>query len=115
MDRVGLLPKLHAAHIDAQKITFVGADGLPIASIPSEAPTGGELERDIELPRGTLTSLLLDLTQREHIRYRFSDSIAALAERDGGVDVRFKSGESDRFDIVVGTGLQFGKSGNDEE
>jgi phosphoglycerate dehydrogenase-like enzyme/2-polyprenyl-6-methoxyphenol hydroxylase-like FAD-dependent oxidoreductase len=102
MDRTGLLPKLRAAHIDAQKITFVGADGLPIASIPPEALTGGELGRDIELPRGTLTSLLFDLTQREHIRYRFSDSIAVLAERDGGVDVRFKSGESETFDIVVG-------------
>jgi 2-polyprenyl-6-methoxyphenol hydroxylase-like FAD-dependent oxidoreductase len=102
MDRMGLLPKLRAAHIDAQKITFVGADGLPIASLPPEVLTGGELGRDIELLRGTLTSLLVDLTQREHIRYRFSDSIAALEQRDGGVDVRFKSGASDRFDIVVG-------------
>ncbi len=102
VDRMGLLPKLRAAHIDAQKITFVGADGLPIASVPPEALTGGEAERDIELPRGTLTSLLFDLTQREHIQYRFSDSIAALEEHDGGVDVRFKSGESDRYDIVVG-------------
>jgi 2-polyprenyl-6-methoxyphenol hydroxylase-like FAD-dependent oxidoreductase len=102
MDRMGLLPKLQAAHIDSQKVTFVGADGLAIASIPPEVLTGGELGRDIELPRGTLTSLLFDLTQREHIRYRFSDSIAALEQREGGIDVRFKSGETDRFDIVVG-------------
>jgi D-isomer specific 2-hydroxyacid dehydrogenase, catalytic domain/D-isomer specific 2-hydroxyacid dehydrogenase, NAD binding domain len=52
MDRMGLLPKLQAAHIDAQKIAFVGADGLSIGSIPPEALTGGELGRDTELPQG---------------------------------------------------------------
>jgi 2-polyprenyl-6-methoxyphenol hydroxylase-like FAD-dependent oxidoreductase len=102
VERMGLLPKLQAAHIDAQKVTFLGANGQPIASIAPEALTGGEMGRDIELPRGALTSLLFDLTQREQIRYRFSDSIAALEERDGGVDVRFKSEAADRFDIVVG-------------
>ena len=101
VDRMGLLPKLREAHIDARRLTFVGVDGRPIASVPPEALSGGESGRDIELPRGALTSLLFGLTQREEIRYRFSDSIAALEQREGGIDVRFRSGESGRYDIVV--------------
>jgi 2-polyprenyl-6-methoxyphenol hydroxylase-like FAD-dependent oxidoreductase len=58
--------------------------------------------RHIELPRGALTALLYEQTQNGPIRYRFSDSIEALEDDGAGVDVRFKSGKHDRFDIVVG-------------
>jgi 2-polyprenyl-6-methoxyphenol hydroxylase-like FAD-dependent oxidoreductase len=105
VERMGLLPKLQSAHIDTRKLTFVDANGAPIAVIGPEA-LGGDSERDIELPRGALTSLLYELTRNEAIRYRFSDSIDALQDDGASVNVRFKngekSGEYDRFDIVVG-------------
>jgi 2-polyprenyl-6-methoxyphenol hydroxylase-like FAD-dependent oxidoreductase len=102
VERMGLLSQLQAAHIDTRKLTFVDADGAPIGVIRPEALTGGVSVRDIELPRGALTSLLYELTRDKPIRYRFSDSIDALEDDGDGVGVRFKSGEYGRFDIVIG-------------
>jgi 2-polyprenyl-6-methoxyphenol hydroxylase-like FAD-dependent oxidoreductase len=64
--------------------------------------TGGVSGRDIELPRGALTSSLYALTLDRAIRYRFNDSIDTLNDDGAGVDVRFKSGAQGRFDVVVG-------------
>jgi 2-polyprenyl-6-methoxyphenol hydroxylase-like FAD-dependent oxidoreductase len=102
VERMGLLGQLQAAHIDSRKLTFVDADGAPIGVVRPESLTGGVAGRDIELPRGALTSLLYDLTRDGAIRYRFGDSIDALQDDGAGVDVRFKSGAQDRFDIVIG-------------
>jgi 2-polyprenyl-6-methoxyphenol hydroxylase-like FAD-dependent oxidoreductase len=102
VERIGLLPQLQIAHIDTRKLTFVDANGAPISVINPEALSGGVSSRDIELPRGTLTSLLYEKTQNEAIRYQFNDSIDVLEDDGTGVSVRFKSGKQDRFDIVVG-------------
>jgi 2-polyprenyl-6-methoxyphenol hydroxylase-like FAD-dependent oxidoreductase len=102
VERMGLLPQLQAAHVDTRKLSFVDAKGAPIGVISPEAMAGGDSSRDIELPRGALTSLLYELTRNVAIRYRFSDSIEALEDNGDGVDVRFKSGNQGRFDIVVG-------------
>jgi 2-polyprenyl-6-methoxyphenol hydroxylase-like FAD-dependent oxidoreductase len=102
VEHMGLLPQLQAAHIDTRKLTFVDAVGAPIAVIGPEI-LGGHSGRDIELPRGALTSLLYGQTRNSAIRYRFSDSIEALQDDGAGVNVRFKNGDQDRFDIVVGT------------
>jgi 2-polyprenyl-6-methoxyphenol hydroxylase-like FAD-dependent oxidoreductase len=102
VERMGLLSQLQAAHIDTRKLTFADATGAPIAVLSPEALSGGVSGRDIELPRGALTSLLYEQTRNGAIRYRFSDSIDALEDDGVGVGIRFKNGERDRFDFVVG-------------
>jgi 2-polyprenyl-6-methoxyphenol hydroxylase-like FAD-dependent oxidoreductase len=102
VERMGVLPRLRAAHIDTRKLTFVDAGGTPIGVITPEALIGGVAGRDIELPRGALTSVLYDLTREREVRYRFGDSIEALEDDGAGVDVRFRSGAEQRFDIVIG-------------
>jgi 2-polyprenyl-6-methoxyphenol hydroxylase-like FAD-dependent oxidoreductase len=102
VERMELLPKLQAAHIDTRKLTFVDANGTPIAVVSPEGLSGGVSGRDIELPRGALSALLYEKARNEEIHYRFSDSIDALQDDGTGVDVHFKSGERARFDIVVG-------------
>jgi 2-polyprenyl-6-methoxyphenol hydroxylase-like FAD-dependent oxidoreductase len=102
VERMELLPKLQAAHIDTRKLTFVDADGAPIAAVSPEGLSGGVSGRDIELPRGALSALLYEKAQSAAIHYRFKDSIDALEDDGNKVDVQFKSGEQARFDIVVG-------------
>lgn len=102
VERVGLLSKLQAAHIDTRTLTFVDANGAPIAVLQPEALSGDISNRNIELPRGALTALLYERTHNGAIRYRFNDSIDTLDDDGASVSVRFKSGECDRFDIVVG-------------
>jgi 2-polyprenyl-6-methoxyphenol hydroxylase-like FAD-dependent oxidoreductase len=102
VERMGVLSQLRAAHVDTRKLRFADADGNPIATIAPEDLSGGVAGRDIELPRGALTSVLYDRTRDQEIRYRFDDSIDALKDDGAGVDVRFRSGAEQRFDIVIG-------------
>jgi len=102
VERMGLLPRLREAHINARRLTFVDENAATIAIIPPEAVTGGVAGRDIEVPRGVLTFLLFALTQNGAIRYRFNDSIDTLEDDGEGVTVRFKSGDAQRYDIVIG-------------
>jgi 2-polyprenyl-6-methoxyphenol hydroxylase-like FAD-dependent oxidoreductase len=102
VERMGALSQLRAAHVDTRKLQFVDADGNPIATIVPEQLAGGVTGRDIELPRGELTSVLYDLTRDREARYLFNDSIDALHDDGAGVDVRFRSGAEQRFDIVIG-------------
>jgi 2-polyprenyl-6-methoxyphenol hydroxylase-like FAD-dependent oxidoreductase len=102
VERMGVLSQLRAAHVDTRKLRFVDADGKPIATIVPEHLAGGVTGRHVELPRGALTSVLYDLTRDRRVRYRFSDSIDELHDDGAGVDVRFRSGAEQRFDIVIG-------------
>jgi 2-polyprenyl-6-methoxyphenol hydroxylase-like FAD-dependent oxidoreductase len=105
VERMGVLAQLRAAHIDTRKLTFVDADGNPIATVAPEDLAGGMGGRHIELPRGTLTSVLYDLTRDREIHYRFNESIDALEDDGAGVDVRFRSEAEQRFDIVIGAAV----------
>jgi 2-polyprenyl-6-methoxyphenol hydroxylase-like FAD-dependent oxidoreductase len=102
VERMGALSQLRTAHIDTRKLRFVDADGNPIATIVPEHLAGGVAGRDVELPRGELTSVLYNLTRDREVLYRFNDSIDALHDDGAGVDVRFRSGAEQRFDIVIG-------------
>lgn len=101
IDRMGLLKAVQAAHIESRTLTFVDADGKSIATISPYDLAANE-ERDVELPRGVLTTLFYDLTKTSAVRYRFDDSIETLEEDGTGVEVRFKSGEWKRYEVVIG-------------
>ena len=46
--------------------------------------------------------MLYGLTKDSAVRYRFKDSIEAFEDDGAGVDVRFTSGERQRYDVVIG-------------
>jgi 2-polyprenyl-6-methoxyphenol hydroxylase-like FAD-dependent oxidoreductase len=100
VDRMGILPALRAEHVATRQVTFVNAQGRPIACVNPEdfAPGGGD--RHVELARGALTSQLFDLI-RSKVKHRFGDAITSLTDGPNGVDVGFRSGASERFDLVV--------------
>ena len=59
----------------------------------------------MELARGALTAQLFELI-RPQVKHRFGDAVAQLSDGPDGVDVSFKSGARERFDLVVsGEGL----------
>ncbi|MEW1721006.1 FAD-dependent monooxygenase [Streptomyces sp. NPDC093109] len=99
--RMGLLPRLRAAHVDSREITFLDADGGRVASLPPEEITGGVEGRDLEVRRGDLADVLYD-TVREDVEFLFNDSIGTLHDHAGGVDVTFRNGARRTFDLVIG-------------
>jgi 2-polyprenyl-6-methoxyphenol hydroxylase-like FAD-dependent oxidoreductase len=102
VERMGLLPRVQAAHIDSRELRFVDVDDRIIGSISPYILTNNENGRDVELMRGTLTTLLYDLSKNQSICYRFDDSIETLDDDGMGVNVRFKSGDRHRYDLVIG-------------
>ncbi|MCZ9336727.1 NAD(P)-binding protein, partial [Streptomyces sp. TRM76130] len=94
--RMGLLPELRRAHVDTRRITFLDTDGSPIAALDAATAVGSDAERDLEVRRGDLAQGLYRLT-RDSVEYLFDDSIAALDDRGGHVDVTFRSGARRRF------------------
>ncbi|OYO29121.1 hypothetical protein [Janthinobacterium sp. PC23-8] len=99
---MGILPMLRNAHIQSRRITFLHPDGSVAGAIRPEELTGGDEQRDIELPRGDLTDILYGLTQDGSIRYQFNDSIASLSDDGTGVSVSVESGAAGYYDVVVG-------------
>jgi 2-polyprenyl-6-methoxyphenol hydroxylase-like FAD-dependent oxidoreductase len=101
IERMGFLPQINAAHIASRALTFVDAEGKAIGTIPIYDLTANQAA-DVELPRGELTTLLYGLTKTSRVRYRFEDWIEALEDDGAGVEVRFRGGERQRYDVVIG-------------
>jgi len=99
--RMGMLPQVKAAHIASRDLTFVDDEGKTIGSVPLYDLTVNK-DADVELPRGELTTLFYGLTEGSPVRYRFEESIEALEDDGAGVEVRFTSGERQRYDVVIG-------------
>jgi 2-polyprenyl-6-methoxyphenol hydroxylase-like FAD-dependent oxidoreductase len=100
IDRMGILPAVRAQHVATRQVTFVNAQGRQVARVNAEDLELGGASRHVELARGGLTSQLFDLI-RPQVKHRFGDAITSLNEGPSGVEVGFKSGVHERFDLVV--------------
>lgn len=108
LEALGVLEEVRAAHVHTRRLTFLDRAGRRITSIRPEALTGGLRGRDLEVPRGTLMQVLYERT-RNSACYRFGESAESVEQDPGGVDVRFRSGAQQRFDLVFGAdGLHSG-------
>ncbi|GAA2231091.1 FAD-dependent monooxygenase [Promicromonospora sukumoe] len=99
--RMGVLPRLRAAHVDTGRFTFLDADGGEIVSLHPSAVARSVEGQGLEVARGDLTAALY-ATVRDDVELRFDDHVTALDEHQHGVDVTFRSGARRTFDLVVG-------------
>ncbi|MEV8506047.1 FAD-dependent monooxygenase [Actinoplanes sp. NPDC051475] len=100
LKRLGLFETVRAADTAMRTVTYVRADGSPIAVLDANLLMGRRGD-DREVMRTDLTRILYDATAAA-VEYVFGDSIATLDERADGVAVTFASGATRRFDLVVG-------------
>jgi 2-polyprenyl-6-methoxyphenol hydroxylase-like FAD-dependent oxidoreductase len=99
---MGLLDSVRALHTGVVGMATVDESGRRLWSWAQElSGHSGGIIAELEILRGDLARVLYEAT-RADVEYVFGDSIAELTERDDGVDVRFESGTSRRFDLVVG-------------
>lgn len=101
VERMGLMPRLRAAHVDSQRITFVDAAGETVGSLAPEQMTGGEVGLDLEVRRGDLADALYS-PLRDRVEFLFGDSIASLDDDGEAVHVVLDSGARRSFDVVIG-------------
>ncbi|MFI5721035.1 FAD-dependent monooxygenase [Nocardia sp. NPDC051750] len=98
--KMGILPRLRDAHIDLRRITFRDGDGSEVTSIDPHTVTGGT-GADLEVPRGELTAALYAAV-RDDVEFLFDDTIETLDQSGHGVDVTFRRGSPNTFDMVFG-------------
>jgi 2-polyprenyl-6-methoxyphenol hydroxylase-like FAD-dependent oxidoreductase len=99
--RMGILPRLRDLHIATRRLVFLDTDGSELASMDPNAIIGGVDGEDVEIRRGDLTRTLYDLV-RDDVDIRFGETIETLTQHADGVDVTFRSGRQDTFDLVIG-------------
>jgi 2-polyprenyl-6-methoxyphenol hydroxylase-like FAD-dependent oxidoreductase len=96
LSRMGVLEQLRAAQTGGTAMRFVDEQGRRLMEMPSDFAGG-----DVEVLRGDLSRILC-AAGADTTEYLFGDSIAAMTETPGGVDVTFASGTRRTFDLVVG-------------
>ncbi|MXO65356.1 FAD-dependent monooxygenase [Altericroceibacterium endophyticum] len=101
IERMGLSAKVCERAVETCGLRFVDTEDRERARVGTaglEAMVGSE---DVEILRGDLCELLYDAT-RDDVQYVFGDSIASIMQDSDGVDVTFKSGKQQRFDLIIG-------------
>lgn len=98
--QMGIWPRLEEAATGVERLVFVDADGRPQATIR----TRQRLDRheEVEVARSDLVGLLVEKAQERSLIIR-NDSITALHQDGGGIDVEFRRTPSRRFDLVLGS------------
>jgi 2-polyprenyl-6-methoxyphenol hydroxylase-like FAD-dependent oxidoreductase len=100
--RMGIMEEVRRAHTGARGMAIVDGTGRRLASMGADllGDSGGAIA-EIEILRGDLVRVLYEAT-RHDVEYLFGDSIGAICEQDGGVEVAFERGKTRTFDLVVG-------------
>ncbi|KAI1457527.1 FAD/NAD(P)-binding domain-containing protein [Annulohypoxylon moriforme] len=103
LKRMGLEQEFRARRAPEQGLQIIDTTGKRRALFP--ANTSGEgvqsFTTDWEIMRGDLCRLLYDHS-KDGTKYIFGTSIDSFENKDGGVEVLFSNGKTDRFDLLVG-------------
>ncbi|GAB0103051.1 FAD-dependent monooxygenase [Nocardia sp. JMUB6875] len=101
VEGMGVLPKLRAMASTVDRMSFVDATGRKRSGLRLSAFQGGAGNREVEVARADLAATLLEAA-REHAEIRWADSISGITQDAEGVDVTFESGDTGRYDYVIG-------------
>ncbi|ETK31294.1 FAD-dependent monooxygenase [Microbispora sp. ATCC PTA-5024] len=91
-ERMGVLAQLRAAATRVTRLSFVDGRGRRVGGMRMRPD-------DIELPRADLARVLSSTVAVECL---YDDTVTALRQDPGGVDVTFENAAPRRFDLVVG-------------
>jgi 2-polyprenyl-6-methoxyphenol hydroxylase-like FAD-dependent oxidoreductase len=101
VERMGLLETVKDNRVDERGIAIVDRNNRRRGVMSADAFGGEGIVAEIEIARGDLGRILYDATAGD-TDYRFGDKIVKLEQDVSGVDVTFRSGGTERFDLVIG-------------
>jgi 2-polyprenyl-6-methoxyphenol hydroxylase-like FAD-dependent oxidoreductase len=96
---MGILQACRDADTEMQSMSCVDGDNKRLVSMPAELFMGRG-EADVEVMRGDLSSMLVELTR--DVEYLFGDSITSLVDGPDGVAVTFEHAQPRTFDLAIG-------------
>ncbi|MFX0580174.1 FAD-dependent monooxygenase [Nocardia nepalensis] len=102
-ERMGLMPGIRKSQLDERGMVFVDSEGKELLRMAAEVFEGKGTVAEIEITRGDLNQVLLDLLDEAGgVDYRYGEWVTEISQDDAGADVTFASGGTERFDIVIG-------------
>lgn len=107
-ERMGLMPGIRAHQLHEKGMVYVDGRGRSYGRMAVEVFDGRGAVADVEIARGDLNQVLLDALAAAAeaapglLELRYDDRIEAVAQDADGVEVRFASGASERFDALLG-------------
>lgn len=100
-EKMGLLPDLANADLNIPEVTIVNEKGKRKCGINYKKLIKMMNGRAFTLLRSDLSRVIFDHLEKD-IDIIFGDSITAIEQSPGKIDVTFKSGHKDTYDLVVG-------------
>ena len=99
--RMGLFERVKANRLSLERMEFKNADDVTERTMLIKQP-GEELPDDeFEIERDVLLEMLFDLVKND-VNFIFGNGINALHEELDYIEVRFKDGSSNRYDLILG-------------
>lgn len=96
LDKMGVLDAVRAQATHMGSLVMVDADGKEIARFPSEVISG-----ELEILWGDLARILHEAV-REHVVFRFADSITGVRDDGAKVTVSFSRSAPESYDLLIG-------------
>ncbi|MFE3103342.1 FAD-dependent monooxygenase [Nocardia tengchongensis] len=102
-ERMGLLPGIGKLRVHEHGWAYVTEEGKTYARIDVDMFDGEGPAAEIEIARGDLNQVLLDLIAEVNgpLDYRYGDWIEHLTQDATGAEVTFASGRTERYDLVI--------------
>jgi len=100
-DRMGLSQEIRNRGYQVQEVRIVNSKGERVAGFPAAAFTRATGGRYTSLPRGVLASAIFEKIE-PNVETIFGDSISSIKESCSKVHVKFESGQTRDFDVVIG-------------
>ncbi|HEY1056655.1 MAG TPA: FAD-dependent monooxygenase, partial [Emticicia sp.] len=98
VQKMGIEAAIRAANTGEVGLQFVGENNQPKASFPKDKEL--TWTQELEIIRGDLVQILYDSTKKD-VKYQFGDPIEALEQHNDSVNVAFKSGKKESFELVI--------------
>lgn len=99
--RMGLFEQIKAKRLELERWEFKNADDVTVRTMLLKEPNEELSDDEFEIERDVLLQMLFDLVKGD-VNIIFNNSIAALHEEKDFVQVSFKDGSSNRYDLVFG-------------
>jgi 2-polyprenyl-6-methoxyphenol hydroxylase-like FAD-dependent oxidoreductase len=114
-ERMGVMPRLREVATQVTALSFVNSSGRQVGRVNMRALARASDSGEVEITRTDLARILLEASS-DSAEILFGDTITALRQDSGGVDVTFARARPRRFDLVIGAdglhsttrGLAFG-------
>ncbi|GAB3391788.1 FAD-dependent monooxygenase [Humibacter soli] len=100
--RLGLLDAALEVLVPQRGLAWITGRGRQLATMPVEAFDGQGFISKEELLRTDLARLLHDAAEAAGAQHRFGDTVDELTDVARGVSARFRSGDVEMYDLVVG-------------